>query len=275
MKLEIISLSPDRARRGPPLLFVHGAFSCARVWEPFFLPFFAERGYHCHALSLRGHGRSKAGRRLVPTRLRDYVADVEEVIGRLGTVPVLIGTSMGGVVIQHLMQRQRCPAVVLMASGPPHGMVPSMVRMVATNPLLVRDMSLMLWLGPGMATLDGARRALFRPETSAEYILRHLPPAQPEPPMVMLDLMGLDLPPSIRRDDVPVLVLGAERDAFISPTAVHETARTFGTRAEIVPGMAHAMMLDEGWREVAERILSWLDTVLPADRGEPARPPAA
>ena len=35
-------------------------------------------------------------------------------------------------------------------------------------------------------------------------------------------------------------------------------SRAYGTTAEVFPGMAHDMMLEPGWRAVADRILGWL-----------------
>jgi pimeloyl-ACP methyl ester carboxylesterase len=262
MKLEVITRKPDGATRPTPLLFVHGAFSSAHIWTPFFLPFFAEHGYEAHALSLRGHGGSEGKDRLSVTRLRDYVNDVAEVAGGLSVPPVLIGTSMGGIIAQKYMHEFPVPAVVLLASGPPHGMLPSIMRMALGNPQLVRDMFMMQYIGPDTATIAGARRALFRADTPDEYIRRYLPKAEHESPWVMTDMVGLDLPPSIRRVEVPVLVLGGECDAFIAPTAVEATAGTYATEAEIFPDMPHAMMLDRDWERVARRILDWLDGTL-------------
>ncbi len=266
MELEVISKQPTGRTRSTPLLFIHGVFTCARIWEPFFLPFFADHGYPSYAVSLRGHGDSAGGGQLWMTRLRDYVRDVAQVTEQIGRSAVLVGTSMGGVLVQHYMRYNEIPAAILMASGPPHGMFPSVMRMLATNPLLVRDMTLMTAFGPSVATVETARRALFRRDTPAEYISRYLPYAQPESALAMSDLMAFDLPPSSPDSDIPVLVLGAERDAFVSSDAVRETARTFGVEAEIFPRMTHAMMLDEDWEMVATRILTWLDEVLPSNR---------
>ena len=49
----------------PPLLFVHGAYCAAWVWEEYFLPWFAQRGWNATAISLEGHGDSR-GVRLQP-----------------------------------------------------------------------------------------------------------------------------------------------------------------------------------------------------------------
>jgi alpha-beta hydrolase superfamily lysophospholipase len=61
-----------------------------------------------------------------------------------------------------------------------------------------------------------------------------------------------------------MLVLGAERDAIITTEEVRSTAIAYRSEAEIFPGMCHDMMLEPDWREVAERIVGWLNT--PADR---------
>ena len=70
--------------------------------------------------------------------------------------------------------------------------------------------------------------------------------------------MLLDLPPSTPMLDTPVLVLGAEDDFFVYPGGLETTADTYRTKAEVFPGMAHAMMLDLGWEKVAARIATWL-----------------
>ncbi len=106
MRLELITRTPTGDARPTPLLFVHGAYCAAWVWDRHFLPFFADRGYQAHALSLRGHGASEGHERLSSWRLRDYVADVEQVIVGLSRPPVLIGHSMGGLIVQKILHRR-------------------------------------------------------------------------------------------------------------------------------------------------------------------------
>jgi pimeloyl-ACP methyl ester carboxylesterase len=262
MRLELITRLPEKRRSATPLLFIHGACSSARLWDTLFLPFFARNGYAAYALSLRGHGRSEGRERLSTTRLRDYVEDVEYVISVLDAPPVLVGHSMGGMVAQHVLDRSALPGMVLMASGPPYGIVASSLRMAMTNPLLCWDMSLMSNFGPATMSLHGTRRAMFRKDTPDDYIRQVLPEGSAESMWAAWDMMGLDLPSSSPRPNVPVLVLGAEKDPFISPTAVELTAKAYDTVAEFFAGMPHAMMLDPEWELVARRILTWLDEVV-------------
>ncbi|MGB0712210.1 MAG: alpha/beta hydrolase, partial [Gammaproteobacteria bacterium] len=59
-------------------------------------------------------------------------------------------------------------------------------------------------------------------------------------------------------NSVPALVLGAGEDALISPLALGQVARRFGVEPRTLPGLGHAMMLDERWRDGADLILEWL-----------------
>lgn len=63
---------------------------------------------------------------------------------------------------------------------------------------------------------------------------------------------------------LPALVLGGAEDQIISPQDVITTAELFNVSAEIMPNMAHLMMLDTGWERVANRVDDWLNQVFSA-----------
>ncbi|MFO0954433.1 MAG: alpha/beta hydrolase [Isosphaeraceae bacterium] len=267
MRIELISRFPAAEARQTPLLFVHGSYCGAWVWDRHFLPFFASQGFTSHALSLRGHGASDGREALAFHRLRDYVADLESVLETFETPPVLVGHSMGGMVVQKVMHRRALPATVLMAPVPPHGLLGSFLGIALRNPMLLHEMAWAQTSGPTppeAARNSAVRRALFSDETPEEEAVGYLARFQRESAWVVLDLLGFDLPPSLPRLDLPVLVVGAERDGFVFPDALDATARTYRTRAEVLPGVSHAMMLDRGWEGVARHILGWLDQTLAA-----------
>jgi pimeloyl-ACP methyl ester carboxylesterase len=270
MKLEVISHEPRGTARHTPILFVHGAYGGAWVWEQHFLPYFARHGYSAHALSLRGHGASEGWEGLPFARLRHYVADLEQVAGKMSEPPVVVGHSMGGMVVQKYMHAHPVPAAVLMASVPPHGMVGTFFGMAFSNPMLFREMAMVQIFGPKVSNGESVRRALFSEDTPEEIIQKCMPRMQAESTLALFDLLGLDLPPSSSSLDFPVLVLGAEKDAFVYRGGLEATAQSYGTEAEIFPGMAHAMMLDHGWEKVANRILEWFDEPSHAPGGKKA-----
>jgi pimeloyl-ACP methyl ester carboxylesterase len=157
------------------------------------------------------------------------------------------------------MHAHPVPAAVLMASVPPHGMIGTFLGMAFSNPMLFREMAMTQIFGPRVSNGESIRRALFSEDTPDEIIQECMPRMQAESTLAIFDLMGLDLPPSSQTLDFPVLVMGAEKDVFVYRGGLETTAQSYGTEAEIFPGMAHAMMLDHGWEKVAERILEWLD----------------
>ncbi|MBK8175154.1 MAG: alpha/beta hydrolase [Rhodospirillales bacterium] len=264
MRLEVISRKPKGRARPVPLVFVHGAYSAAWIWDEHFLPYFSDRGWEAHAVSLRGHGGSEGAADVLFARLRDYVADVEEVVSGLSVPPVLIGHSLGGMVVQKCLHRMSFPAAVLMASAPPHGVVSMVYGMAFTNPALLGELTWCQVMGEYAGDGNAIRHALFSDDTPDDVVRRYLPRFQPESVLVNLDLLGLDLPPSTPMLDVPVLVMGVENDQFIYRGALDATASTYRTKAEVFSGMAHAMMLEPQWERPAARIAEWLDAMIGA-----------
>jgi len=264
--LEIISRPSPNRNRHSPLLFVHGAFGGAWMWDEHFLPYFAENGYDAHALSLRGHGGSKEQGFLHQIGLADYVDDLNDAILHLGVKPVLVGHSLGGVVVQKWLKRFEAPGAVLMGSGPPHGMLPSSIRMLLRAPTLVVQLALAQAFGPQVASAEAARKVLFSGSVPTETVNRHFARASAESLRVALELTLPDFPEATRNPEMPILVLGAENDFFVSPTMVEATAKVYGTGSEIFPDMAHAMMLEPGWQVVADRMLRWLEETLTPKR---------
>ena len=134
-RLEVRKRLPATESRKPPLLFVHGGYCDAWFWEPYFLPWFAARGYAAYALSLRGHGASGGGDTLFIAGLADYEADVEHVAGTLNVPPILIGHSMGAAIVERIVAKRPVRGAALLAPMPPAGLLPiaSAARRVASR----------------------------------------------------------------------------------------------------------------------------------------------
>jgi pimeloyl-ACP methyl ester carboxylesterase len=132
--LEIRRRLPASRTRKPPLVFVHGGYCDAWCWEPYFLPWFASRGYPSYALSLRGHGRSGGAESLVVAGLEDYEADVEHVAGLLDAAPVFVGHSMGAAIVERIVAKRPVRGAALLAPVPPAGLLTMAARLAAGNP---------------------------------------------------------------------------------------------------------------------------------------------
>lgn len=107
MKLEVITREPDVLKYETPLLFVHGSCGAAWNWDENFLPYFAEKGFNAHAVSLRGHGKSEIPENFNRTSIADYVSDVLQAVETLPKTPVLIGHSLGGLIVQKFLKKTK------------------------------------------------------------------------------------------------------------------------------------------------------------------------
>jgi alpha-beta hydrolase superfamily lysophospholipase len=256
-QLEILTQKPNATSKQSPLLFVHGMWHGAWCWEKYFLPYFAKNGYAAYAMSLRGHGKSEGRDKLRWTSLADYVTDVETVVEQIGTPPVLVGHSMGGMIVQKYLEKHQIPATVLLASGPPRGLLLATLRVAKQRPLDFIKVNLTLSLYPVIGTPENCQKFLFSDDIGKEQLMEHFGQMQDEAYRAYLDMILFNLPRP-KLVNTQMLVLGAANDQAIALKEVHATAKAYGVDAEIFSGMAHDMMLETEWQKVADRIIDWL-----------------
>lgn len=256
MKLETIIRNPKTRKHKTPLLFVHGMWHGAWCWDENILPFFAEHGYQAAALSLRGHAGSEG--KIRGNTIANYVNDVDQAAKQFDMPPVLIGHSMGGFLVQKYLETHETPAAVLLASAPHYGLWPTFFRMAMSRPLMLVKVMSQLRLYPVVESPEAARLSLFSKDMPEEQVVKYQEKLNDESFRMFIDLLGLNLV-NPKKVKTPILILGAQYDNAISPDQVHATALAYGVREEILPDMAHDMMLEKNWKNVAERIFNWLN----------------
>jgi pimeloyl-ACP methyl ester carboxylesterase len=254
--LEVIDKGCCSDSHPVPLLFVHGAWHGAWCWDEHFLRYFADKGYRAVAMSLRGHGGSPNPTRLRTWSVTDYVEDVASVADSLPLSPVMIGHSMGGLIVQKYLESRDAPAGVLMASTPPRGYFGSGLRWIRRHPwhftkIAVTSKSLAYVNTPALA-----REKFFSAHTPESDVLNYAARLQEESARAGVD--GLLTLPRPHRVSTPLLVLGAHDDGSVTPKEVRATARAYRTEAEFFSNMGHDMMLEPGWAAVADCIHGWL-----------------
>ncbi len=259
--LEVIARECAGESDRPPLLFVHGAGHGAWCWAEHFLDFFAEHGFDSYALSLRGHGKSAGRERLRWTSIADYVSDVEQVAASLPRDPVLVGHSLGGLVVQKYLEAHEAPAAALLAPPSVRGLLGPALRTLREHPWLSLQALLSGTPRRLFATPELVSKFFFSPELGEEQVREYAARMGSESSLALVQLMYAR-PDRARIRGVPLLVLGGGRDYFIRPSAIRRIADAYGAESRILPGVAHDMMLDAGWRQVAEAMLEWLERTL-------------
>lgn len=245
LALEVVSKLPVESGHMTPLLFVHGACHAAWCWDVHFLDYFVQHGYAVYALSLCGHGKSKDNKPLQRTRLSDYVVDVGMVASRLPARPVIIGHSLGGMVVQKYLETRSAPAGVLLASGPPR----DLWRLSTTVwGEICREVS-----GGGVSPQRLLQVMFFSADLPDREI--YVSKLGGVSYLATLDMLFGKLKPHLVK--TPMLVLGATRDRLIEREDVVATGQAYGVEP-VMFDMAHDMMLELGWDSVADCIRAWL-----------------
>lgn len=245
----------------PPLVFVHGSAHASWCWHEHFLEYFHTRGFTSFAIDLRGHGDADAGEYLRWTPIADYVRDLEAAVAAIPDPPVLIGHSMGGLVVQKFLERGHARAAILLAPSPARGMLRSGARLVLRHPIIFAHVGLTLDARHLYSTPARARALLFGPQLSDAKVAEYSARFGRESIRVLFDLV-FNRPRVDRvRGKCPMLVMGADRDAILSAEDITETARAYQAPYHTVAAMGHDMMLDVGWESVARHMADWIDDV--------------
>lgn len=244
----------------PPLLLVHGAWHGAWCWEEGFADRLRDRGLEAHAMDLPGHGRDFRGTRALRwRRMADYVDAVANVAAELREPPIVVGHSMGGMVVQKYLERHPAPAAVLLASVPPRGVLRTTLHIARQHPWRFLLVNLRLSLAPLVETRELTRELFHAADADDGDVARWHDQIHDESYRAFLDMLVLALPRP-RRVDTPMLVMGAEDDTIFTPAEVRATAAAYGVEATIYSDMAHDMMLGRGWAEVADAVADWVTT---------------
>jgi len=252
---ELTSARPDEPVAGrPPLLFVHGAAMGAWTWERW-LPQAAAAGWAAYAVSLRGHGQSDAPSPLARTPLRYYEHDVLQAITELPSPPVLIGHSLGGLVVQHVLERYRAaPAGVLVGPAPPTHGLEVLGQLVRRDPAALVAALAGREPRPRAELLAGRHTDRTSAQGWSERMGR-------ESSLAAIQAIAPRRPRDIR---APLLVIGGGDDRVVPPHAVTRTARTYGVRAHLFRDLGHLLMLEEDGDVALRFVLRWLEDTLHA-----------
>jgi 3-oxoadipate enol-lactonase len=194
----------------PPLLFLHGIGGAARAWRGQ-LDFFGDR-YRTVAWDMPGYNGSAPLPGVSIAALADALRDFLQQIG--ATKPILVGHSIGGMIVQQLLAKNPdiAGAVVLAQTSPAFGKpdgdwqkefigarlgpLDRGETMVSLAPTLVRELVGDDPDAGGMALAHDCMAAV--PEATYRA--------------TMLALMGFDLRSALKDIAVPTLVLSGSRD---------------------------------------------------------------
>ncbi|WP_331728375.1 alpha/beta hydrolase [Streptomyces sp. NBC_00158] len=249
-----------------PVVFIHGAWLRASSWESW-AERFAMRGFRALAPAWPGEGPGTGPPVAAPDVLGgvglDALTDHYAAVARsLGSSPVLIGHSVGALVAQHLVGAEVGRAAVAIAPAPVGGVaLPAGAAgtwrppdPAATGPLV-------------SLTAHRFRRVLANTVEAAEsdrLFARH---AMPSPRRLLADLAAPApgvLPDTGNAARGPLLLVSGQEDRLVPDSVTRAAYKRYGdctavTDLKQFADRGHCLVLDGGWRSVADYVLTWLD----------------
>jgi len=251
LQYEILKETKEVNNDLTPLIFIHGAYHGAWCYRENFLPYFSEKGYPAYALSFRGHGNSEGHEKINVFTLNDYVEDVVMMMNHIEKKPILIGHSMGGAVVQKVLQSysERVEGAVLMSSAPPNGIAGELIRGIFKNIKVPKH------------EREGQDKLFFSDDLDKDKRDRYIKELQPESNKVIKRLLRRIVPRSQKNSNIKLMVLGSTKDKCVSIKSVMDTAKFYGVEPVILDNVNHDMMLDTHWITAAEHINRFLISV--------------
>ena len=256
---------PDPASPSPrpTVIFVHGMYMTPASWSHW-RDWFQARGYDTRAPAWPGrHGEPAALRASPDPALRSLdlpqVVDVyRREVASLDQPPILIGHSMGGLVVQLLLQEGLGAAGVAIDSAPPKGLSSTRWSFLRSN---------LPVLSPGKApinpTLAQFRYAFAHTLPEDEVARIYAQYVVPESRQVGRGPTTAAARVDFTRARPPLLLIAGEEDHIIPASLVAAQADRYArgpsvTTLRSFPGRVHWIVGQEGWEEVAEAVAGWL-----------------
>ena len=250
------------------IVFIHGMFMTPLCWEHWVARYEAQ-GLHCLAPAWPGRDEPvEALRRKHPDpelgklTLLAVVEHMAGVAAALPEKPVLVGHSLGGLVVQLLLQRGAAAAGVALDPAPPFGVITTKWSFLksnwpAINPFAPKSQ-------PVQMTFEQFRYAFVNGLPPAEQQAAYDRYAVPESRRVPAALLTGAARVDFKRPHAPLLITAGENDHII-PAALNRSnfARYKGpasvTEFKEFPGRTHFLIGQTGWEEVADFVLAWIN----------------
>lgn len=251
-----------------PIVFIHGMFVTPHCWAPW-VERFSAKGHHCIAPAWPHHdGEPRSLREKHPdpalgkVTLEDVVSVYCDAIARCENSPILIGHSMGGLIVQILLQRGLGAAGVAIDSAPPKGVfVPSWSFLKSNLPVV-----------SPLASLD---EPYLMPFEHFVYTFVHtLAPEDqrnayessvvPESRRVAKDSTQPVAAIDFTRPHVPLLFIAGSDDKIIPAKLNRANFARYPSDGSItelreLPGRTHYLIADAGWTQVADEVSGFIE----------------
>ncbi len=250
-----------------PIVFIHGMFVTPRCWKPW-IERFTAAGHDCLAPAWPLHDAAPEELRrrhpdaaLGALGIPDLLADLTRVIAGCPRPPVLVGHSLGGLLVQLLLQKGLGAAGVAIDSAPPKGVVPFSWSFIRSNWPVVNPF--VAESEPFLMSFEQFQYAFVHtlPEAAQReaYESQVVPESRKVGRGTLSDAAAIDF----RLPHKPLLFIAGTEDHII-PASLNRSNHAKYTDPNSVheyqefAGRTHYIIGQDGWTEVADAVASFI-----------------
>ncbi|MCE9597953.1 MAG: alpha/beta hydrolase [Spirochaetia bacterium] len=257
-----------RISKSKTVVFVHGMFMTPASWADW-QKYFEAKGYKTLAPAWPLHEGKPADLRaahpnpeLARLKLDDVVESYRKVIREQKEKPILIGHSMGGLVVQLLMQEGLGAAGIAIDSAPPQGLISLKFSFLKSNwgvisPFANKEEPLLL-------TPEQFNYAFVNTQPEAEQKAVYDSFVVPESRLVgngpTTDVAKIDF----SKPRPPLLIIAGEEDHIVPASLNYSNFQKYEpspsrTEFRLFKARTHWIAGQKGWEEVADFVLDWIN----------------
>ena len=248
------------------IVFIHGMYMNSLCWEHW-VAHYQAKGYMCLAPDWPGrdqmidvlrknHPDSRLGQ-LTLSRVLEHFADI---IKKLNEKPIIIGHSMGGLVVQLLLQRDLAAAGVAIDSAPPLGVFTTKWSFLKSNwphitPFVSQN-------SPIEMTFERFQYTFVNSFPLAEQRAAYERYVVPESRRIPRNSLTARV--DFKKSHPPLLLIAGSADNIIPASLIKSNYAKYKRSSSVTDfkefaGRTHFIIGQKNWEEVAEYILAWLN----------------
>ncbi len=256
-----------------PIVFIHGLWMHSSTWKPW-MQFFSQHGYQCSNPDWPGDGstvaESRANTKAIANHSIKEVADgYAKVISSLSSMPILIGHSFGGLMVQILLGRGVAAAGIAIDPAPIKGVWQLPFSALKSSfPVLGNPFNISKAVSLTPKQFHYAFTNAITEEESKDLYDRYTVPS-PARPLFQVAFATLNPNAENKVNTAnstrgPLLITSGDKDHIVPPVLCRSAVKQYRkstavTEFKSFENRGHSLALDHGWAEIAEYSLKWLN----------------
>ncbi len=255
-----------------PVVFVHGLWLHATSWNPW-LELFRAAGYAPIAPSWPGEAATVQETRDNADQVANFGIDditnhVADVIASLSSPPIIIGHSFGGLIAEKLLGQDKGIAAIAIDPAQIKGVLPlPLAQLKAALPALGNPTNLHKAVSLTKKEFRfGFGNAV--PEEESDTLFEKWAIPSPAKPLFQAAVANFSLHSEAKVNTAndkrgPLLLISGTADHTVPDVTTRSTLKQYRhstavTELKQFEGRGHSLVIDHGWKDVADSVLAWL-----------------